>query len=216
MGYYTIGRGDTIKSPSFSKKTMYHRPLRQEILVETGFFNESVPDFKERYNTFSGLKEVVYINGKGGGDYTFDVYEKLLNYCQKSYSVFDIKSLEEIESIFKNKAFHNFLFFKDGEISDYLCFFQINSSSTNSKYYRNACLYSCFFTGTGNLVEIFNSISNYCYKYDILDLITVVDIFPQSYYKKLNFIEGTGSLYYYMFNMNMVPVENSRNALVTI
>ena len=54
---------------------------------------------------------------------------------------------------------------------------------------------------------------------EMFDLITLTDIFPiktKEDYLKMKFIEGSGSLNYYVFNMNVNKIDNMKNGLVTI
>jgi hypothetical protein len=54
---------------------------------------------------------------------------------------------------------------------------------------------------------------------ETIDMITLTDIFPVSKkedYVKLKFVEGSGSLSYYIFNMNVNKIENKKNGLVTM
>jgi len=58
VAYYTIG--ETIKSPSFGRKQMYHRPVNINNLVLGGFFNVPVKQYERLYNTFGSLRSLKY------------------------------------------------------------------------------------------------------------------------------------------------------------
>jgi hypothetical protein len=69
------------------------------------------------------------------------------------------------------------------------------------------------------------SIASYCFLYktkeskETIDIITLTDIFPfksKSDYVNIKFVEGSGSLNYYIFNMNINPIDNKKNGLFTV
>jgi hypothetical protein len=67
------------------------------------------------------------------------------------------------------------------------------------------------------------SIASYCFicksTKETIDIITLTDIFPirsKSDYTNMKFVEGSASLNYYIFNMNVNPIDNKKNGLFTV
>jgi hypothetical protein len=141
VAYYTIG--ETIKSPSFGKKQMYHRPVNINNLVLGGFFNVPVKQYERLYNTFGSLRQVKYSSGIDNPDLAKLLEGKLADYCKKTYSVYDYKDATAISNILMSTAFHNFEFYGDNdELTDFISLYRLDShNQTNGRYYKNGYLF---------------------------------------------------------------------------
>ena len=120
-----------------------------------------------------------------------------------------------VSEILKNKAFHSFAFYEDNKLTDFVTLFRLDSEMKQEGTYKNGYL---FITAVqSNMVEIImNSMAKICKENNIVDLLTLSDIFPKEIFSKIKFTPGTGILNYYIFNMDMITVENIKNGLVTI
>ncbi|NBV77666.1 hypothetical protein EBR66_05900 [bacterium] len=203
--FYTVGT--RIQSPMFGTKVFYHRPICIETLAAAGFFSKDISRFKKQFNTFSATIEPRYIHGSDP-EYAGQLAEGLKRYSEKTYSIFNIYTREEINAMFSCPVFHTFVFEDDCVI-----LYCIQNKSVNGYAYTNAVIYVSMIDTT-RTKRILDSIAQYCLRHHIADIITFSDIFAQKH--ALNCVEGTGVLHYYAFNMNMHPIENSRNALVTL
>jgi len=213
LAYYTIAAH--INSPCFAKKQMYHRPINITQLVKGGFFKVPVSEYEKIYNDFQTEKTPVY------NEYvTHELQQKLTklinNYSKQTYKIYDDKSILDMLS---SPAFHNFTFYEYDEPVDFVSFFKIESYNNKlDASYKNGYLFVVALKSQEptHLKAIFDSIARYCLQNNILDVLTLTDIFVNTVYSKMQFIPGTGILNYYMFNMDMIPIENSKNGLVTI
>jgi hypothetical protein len=212
---YTIST--KIQSPSIGSKQMYHRPLRIRRLTDAGFFPAYYPQFERQYATFKKLSnfELRYYNGNGGHD--MGLCKFVSDYSKSAYSISDIKSEAEITQIFANKLFHNFVFYERGMLKSYVCLYRLDTyNKTKATAFKNGYLFiACI--AAEDVVVILNSVAEYCYKKDIFDVLTLSDIFAgYDYDSDLQYMRGTGSLSYYIFNMAAPVIENHKNGIVAI
>jgi len=231
--YYTIS--DSIKSVSFGKKQLFHKPIQVENLMLANFFTDAnVKNDKVKYerffNSYRKVRKLTYINNEQNPseELIAKIHDLVLEYSKKTYDIFDYKSTESIKMILKNKLFHNFLFYKDDVLIDYVCIYRLDShNKINHHFYKNGYIYILGLKNTDleYINDIMDSISGYCYDIkrnemiETIDMITLTDIFPINQtedYTKMKFLGGSGSLSYYIFNMNVNKIENKKNGLVTL
>lgn len=235
--YYTIG--DNIKSQSFGKKQMFHKPIQIKNLILANFFtNASIKNDQIKYEKyFNNYKrntqmKLVYINKYTSSDVSDklvnEIHDLLFEYSKKTYDIFDYKSKESISLILKNPFFHNFLFYKDDILCDFVSIYRLDShNKINAHYYKNGYIYLLALQDTSitYIDNLMDSISAYCYDIktnemiETIDMITLTDIFPvktKKDYETMKFVEGSGILSYYAFNYNIHPIDNRKNGLFTI
>ena len=205
--FYTVA--SSIQSPMFGTKVFYHRPVHIEKLAAAGFFSGDISRFKKQFNMFPKTLEPRYIHGSNP-EYAEYLEEKLKKYSEKTYTIFNIYTREEINTMFSCPMFHTFVFEEDCVI-----LYCVENKSAEGYTYRNGVIYVSMIDTTRSKL-ILDSVVKYCLTHDIVDMITFSDIFPTSDKGSLKCVEGTGILKYYAFNMNMHSIENSRNALVTL
>jgi hypothetical protein len=212
LAYYTISA--RINSPCFGKKQMYHRPVNIAHLVNSGFFKVSIPNYELIYNNFSNTKTAKYLHNieLPDKDLIENIETLLLNINTKTYNIYETVS---VYNILVNKAFHSFAFYEDNKLTDFITLFRLDSQMKQEATYKNGYLYITAIQ-TQSLETIINSVAKICKENDIVDVLTLSDIFPKEYYSKIKFTPGTGILNYYIFNMDMITVENTKNGLVTI
>lgn len=229
---YTVNK--KLRVTNFSKKTYYHRPINVLNLLSTEILNsndnslDSVTLFQKLYNSFSYSKNFInkvkleYILETDNIEYIQEIHDKLLIYCRDKYDIYDYKSVNDIIKIFKNKAFHKFIIRDaNNKIIDFICLYNLETKNVEKNILsRNGHLY-CMFISNDELYYtsyILELISEYIYKNDIFDLITVMDIFDinDEDYSKLKLLKGSADLYYYFYNVNLSPIDKYRNGLVTI
>jgi len=229
-GYTTSA---TLNIPHFSKKYYYHRLINIDKTIQTQLLSEELDTQITRkvYNSFN-------YQTRFKQEYTLEYYntnvvpivdpnvvscitQRLQQYSRKNYDVYFEKSLREIQMLLDNPDFHVFLFRCGDQITDFVSFFDVNTLClSNGASCRNGYMYYYFFSKNtlghkGNVMEM---IAEYCYKHSIFEMLTVCDPFGlnSSEYKTIKLLRGTGSLNYYMYNMQMHQIENENNGLVTI
>jgi hypothetical protein len=216
IAYYTISK--KISSPSFCEKHVFHRPLNIENLVKINFINGDYNVLKNIYlvNDETVKQRVKYINGIYSNDIIDTIYNRILDYSKKTYTIFDHITRDQIISIFENKTFHHFLFYQGDTITNYVCLFKLDTTF-DLGICRNGMLFSLFleFLSETHIKNIFDSISNYCYNHDLFDVITLTDLFDVNY-QNINFLKGTASLNYHIYNLETQCVKPCKNGLVTI
>lgn len=217
----TYALSDNIKSPYYTIKHNIHRPINISHLKRCDFL--PVDYDCTRFTLFERNDNVdlVYLNNTNVPSSLIDVLHKKLHLFQsKNFTVFKALSKKDLDSMFKNKNFHNFIIFnKDKTIKDFISFYdlQINVIDKNLKY-DSSSIYSMYFSeyDTKNIRSTLELISEYCCKYNIIDVLSFFDVFPVSDYSDIKCVVGQGSLNYYMFNYNMIPIPNDKISYVTI
>ena len=164
VAYYTIG--ETIKSPSFGKKQMFHRPVNISNLVEGGFFNVPVKQYERLYNTFGSLRTVKYSSGVANLDLSKDLEGKLAEYSKKTYSVYDYKDAAAISNILMSTAFHNFEFYDgSGGLTDFISLYRLDShNQTNGRFYKNGYLFLIYLSSEDPkyIYGVMEAVTAYC------------------------------------------------------
>lgn len=217
----TYALSDNIRSPYYTIKNNIHRPINIKHLKKCKFLPDELDC--EKYQHFDTNKDVdlVYLNNIEVPDTLLNLLYKKLNTFQSRYfTVFKELSKNEIKKIFKNKSFHSFIVFnKDKTIKDFISLYELklNLTKLNLKY-KNSSIYTMFFENynVSNIRSTLELISEYCYKNNILDVISFFDIFPVKDYNDIKCLYGEGSLYYYIFNYNMINIPNHKISYVTI
>ena len=215
LACYTIGAD--IKSSSFGSKKMYHRPVHLANLRREGFLpKERSPNLDRQYGPQKDTYELTYINNTTNGLDIDALNNIVVEHYKQTYSAFDYKSLEEI---FSNPYFHTFIFGSLDNPSDILSFYRIDILDPQNKgKYRNGYLYLNMVKSNSqaHIKKLFDSAAKYCSENNILDMFTLSDIYEGIDYPKANFVNGTGALNYYMFNMDIPKIANHQNGLITI
>jgi len=214
LAHYTISA--RINSPCFGKKQLYHRPINIAHLVNSGFFKVSIPNFERIYNTFTNTTEPLYLNDIIPNKELINNLDEIISlYNKKTYKIFDIKS---IGSVLENPMFHSFAFWEQDTVCDFISIFRLDSQAKTGDTYKNGYLYIVALKSQEpeHIEKIFNSVAKYCYEHKIVDMLTLSDLFPNTIYNQIKFTPGTGILNYYVFNMDMICIENSKNGLITI
>ena len=218
-GYYTVAK--EIPSPSYGKKQVFYRPVNIGNLVRGGFLPEPVEHYESIFNTFEEVVPVKYSCGISNPELAKDIQERLYEYSKKTYTIFDCKTDADISRMLENRAFHNFEF-RDGSgnLTDFINLYNAGLHNTiNNNTFREGRIYLLYLSNNEpeHTSKIMETIASYCYKESITDLLTICDILHMGeHYSKLKFMPGGGYLKYYMFNMNMTPIENHKNGLTSI
>lgn len=229
---YTVSQ--KLNTKSFSKKSFYHRPLNITNLLASELISDNNSIMKKIWNTFS--YEMSFLNNSKFIFLEIDkldtdelnqlvdkLHDKLLTYNKLVYDIFDYKSKNDIKKILTNTAFYKFLIINKttGEIEDFICLYNLvtkNNITKNSS--RNGYFYIFMTLKDDNYkCNIIEYISEYCYKNNLFDMITTMDIMePQNFnkYKKLKLLSGSTDLYYYLYNITLSPIEPYKNGLITI
>jgi hypothetical protein len=170
--------------------------------------------------------KINFINGNETTDPSLIkiLYEKYIEYSNKTYYIYQNISFEEFNETFFNKSFYHFIIYNESDSSQilsYICMFRIDVlNSKNNLKYRNGYLYYMFFEENTNH-ELLNKQNylefthEYIYNNNIFDVISFTDIFDIDY-NIIKCVPGSGTLSYYLFNMKLGTIKNSKNGLITI
>lgn len=215
IGHCTIG--SKIKSPYFSEKKFYHRLFNIKKLIDTSFLspNTNLKVYKKLHNTFKNDES--YIIQKENF-HIEELYDLFMSYSKNTYTIYEKITFEDFKLTFENNSFTHFLIKdKDDNIVSYISMFVVNViNKENNLTYRNGYYYNMFFKDINECTGILDAINQNIYLNEIYDVTTLVDIFEIKY-DSIKFINGTGILRYYMWNMNLDnPIPNHKNSLVTI
>ena len=135
--YYTIAH--PIDAKAFCKKRMYHRCIGIDNLISGGFINTEVRDeYIQKYNTFSRNntpKHKIYHFNNTKYDQIDILLKKLILFQTNKYDIRLNITLETMESLFNNKAFHHFIILdQNNEIEKYYCIFELKHKSVIGNY----------------------------------------------------------------------------------
>jgi hypothetical protein len=228
--FYTSGK--RLDAENFGEKCYYHRPIVFDNLLECFLLDESMDTKTCRtvYGTFSYVprhfvnKEIVYFRGSCDkrmpiGDMV-DLQYKIENYANRMYHVYTVKTIQDLQHMFRNPAFHHFVFKRDGCITDYVCMFELQTAClSNSQSCDNGYVYVMFFERLEDSYKasVLEKVCEICSTEGVFDMVTVLDMFDDSdEYRSSKLLKGTGALYFYMYNVNMSNVLPSKNGIVTI
>ena len=225
-GHYTIH--DEIKSPFISKKTFYHRIINVQKLIDFGLLDTNTESiaYKNKYNNFNCHKKfkqcnkIQYFNYNNENEIDINLvkklYDKLINYCKNTYTIFEYITFEDFHDTFTNNAFHHFIIKNENNnIDNYICLFRLDTINySNFTTYKNGYLYHMFFNKP-ELTDSFEFINKYIFNNNIFDLVTFADIFNFRY-QSVDLVKGNGLLHYYLFNIISNVIENHKNGLITI
>lgn len=217
--YYTISK--EIPARSYGKKQMFHRPVNIGNLVRGGFLSEPVQPYVSIFNSFEELLPVKYSCGSPNPELANDLEERLYEYSKKTYTIFDKKTHADISRMLENKAFHNFEF-RDGSgnLTDFINLYNIHIyNDTTNMGFKDGRIYVIYLSNNEpeHVCRVMDTIAAYCHRENITDILSICDILHiGDHYGKVKFMAGGSYLNYYMFNMNMTPIENHKNGLSTI
>jgi len=232
---YTVNK--RLKVDNFCKKTYYHRPLQIENLLLTDMldvndndnlnFEQTTKLLKKLYNTFSYNKDffknynLEYYTTSNNLDHNL-IHDNLLNYNKVNHDIYEYKSRSDIEKMLSNPVFHKFIIKnKTGDIVDFVCLYNLDTYNIKTKTSsRNGHFYSMFLHDNSStyMSYVLEIISEYCYKNNVFDLLTIMNVLnvkPEEY-KFYKLLRGSASLYYYVYNIEIPRIQPHKNGLVTI
>jgi hypothetical protein len=110
------------------------------------------------------------------------------------------------------------VFWGEDTISDFVSIFRLDSQVKSGETYKNGYIFIMALKSQdpNHIEKIFNSLTKVCHDNKIVDMLTLSDMFNIETYNQIKFTPGTGILNYYIFNMDMISVQNARNGLVTV
>lgn len=208
--HYTIS--ENIKSPYFGEKKFYNRYIN---LSKLGILNN------EKYNKFEFPKyfckwNIKYINGDMKDDDKNCIkvlYDKYIEYCKKTYEIFELIDLDEFSEVFNNKSFYNFIIYdSNGIIKGYVCLFKLDLfNQSRDRLISNGYYYYMFFED----IRILEYVNKFMSDNDIFDLVTFSDIFDVNY-DDIKCVKNNSMFRYYFYNIRCPVIKNDKNGLITI
>lgn len=218
--HYTIS--NRIKAPPLSIKPIYHRILNIPILYTSKFIkNTNFNELAQIFNTFQYpflSYRIQYFNSQNiDRNLVYILYRTYIEYAKSTYDLYENVSLDDFERTFYNKAFHHFIIYNTtNEIVSYVCLFRLDTCNTTSQNtYRSGYYYYMFFKHKKYILYYLEFINEYIYNHDIFDMITFTDIFDIDI-TTMKCIKGSGKLSYYFYNLQVPPIQNTKNGLITI
>jgi hypothetical protein len=226
IAHYTIN--NPIKAPHYSLKYYYHRMINIPRLFESKFISSditTIDKYKQLYNNFKDYlpNQTVLYFGKSSNpsDELIDlIYQNINQYAKNNYTIYEYRTREQIKQIFNSESFHNFIMVESNDeknkyqVKNYICINEIKTVNINNKkFYSNGYIHMGFYSDSVDFV--IEKISQYIYLGNILDVITWSDFFNITNSNTLA-IKGTGFLKYYLYNIQIFPISNVLNGLVTL
>lgn len=219
----------------FSKRAYYHRPVCINSLVRAEFlpeiYNRRVQ--KKVYGTFGYNRH--FIQGKRvlynhDPDFHLDVgtiYEKLIAYNDRHYTIYDIKTRDDLEKILSSPCFHAFFITGsdagangDAVVLNFVCFYELEfRNKVTGVVCKNAYFYTGFFEDKYTIRDVFEFVHDYMYKYTDIAVTTILDIFGYSEqeFSLMKFLRSPGKLYYFFDNTDIIgEIESVDNGIIPI
>ena len=113
-----------------------------------------------------------------------EIYNNLTNYRSIKYDIHLMITRDNLLDIFSNKSFHNFI---SSDKKFYFCMYELKHQSPTHSY-SDGIIYLHYCQDYN-----FEKVIGYCWKNQILDLITIHDEFDDSVYKTNKFTKGSGT-----------------------
>lgn len=161
-------------------------------------------------------------NNNNNKDIVELIHDNLLNYNKVNHDIYEYKSITDIEKMLSNPIFHKFIIKnKGGDIVDFVCLYNLDTYNIKTKTTsRNGYFYSMFLHDNSSIYMsyVLEIISEYCYKNNVFDLLTIMNVLnvkPEEY-KFYKLLRGSASLYYYVYNIEIPRIQSHKNGLVTI
>jgi hypothetical protein len=226
---YTID--SPINSPHYGLKYYFHRPININSLIDSEFITNKVNNSEYRllYENFTNHlpeQKILYYNSSKSQTKPDDNFIKLITdnlnlYKKTFYSVYEINSYEQIKQLFNNDTFHHFIFyqldeFNNFKIKNYICLSETKTINKKNNFsYSNGLIYLIFNEDKPDI--LIESLCWFINSYQIkcFDLITWLDFFQMDNIN-IKFIEGTGFLKYYLFNIQIPPISAHSIGLITL
>lgn len=184
--FYTVGH--KINDNYYSEKSIYHIPINNNLLLESKFINKPHNLMLNETNS-SKIYQVK----------TTTKYKQLIREINLWNAInFNLSEHFPYDNV---KNFHHFY---DGK--NYMCLFQLNNI-INGIELKVGYIYKTNFKDTNT----FNSFIKYIKDNKVYDIVNTTIYFDTS-----NLLKGTGTLYYYAYNLNMPKINSNDNAIVTI
>lgn len=178
--------GHKIHDNYFSEKNMYHIPINNKILKDAKFI---INDHTLVFNIYKN--KIVKFNP------TLDFINSINLWYKDNYVIYE-------KFIYKDNFSDKFIHLYDGK--NYMCLYQLDNIC-NGIQLRTGYVYKTNFKEA----VIFNSFIKYIKDTDLYDLVNT-----SIYFNTQNLLKGTGTLYYYAYNLSLPKIESIENGLVTI
>lgn len=233
IAHYTIN--NPIKAPHYAFKYYYHRMINIPKLFKSEFISSDLSSMNEHiiiYNNFKNFlpdQKIIYINKKNIPnidiksipDELIDlIYQNINSYSKYKYKIYEYITKEQLLQLFDCETFHHFIFLESNhdssksKIKNYICLNELKTlNSKNNEYYINGYIYIGFYSN--NIDIVIEKLSQYVYINKIVDVITWSDLFDVDNSCVLA-VKGSGFLKYYLYNIQIYPISNEFNGLVTL
>lgn len=208
-----------VNSNHFHALKHAHRPLNIDQLVKSNYLtNVNVKVYKRLYETFKTTKyDAVRLQ-----QCDLEHAEKFLGtYLSKYYDAHFVWSKDDLQAFVDNPSFVclKVVNTADQTIAGVMVLYLLDYHTANSECVKNAYLYIWAFEDNSKVVmqEMFEVVSNFCYKNKIADVLTFLNTFPIDNVRELKALEGS-TVYYFLYNMTVpkLPETSTRNALLLI
>jgi len=213
---------------NFEQTTKLLKKLYNTFSYNKDFFKNYNLEYYTKIQLNQGTLGTLDENGKGtlnfSGQGTFLelIHDNLLNYNKVNHDIYEYKSRSDIEKMLSNPVFHKFIIKnKTGDIVDFVCLYNLDTYNIKTKTSsRNGHFYSMFLHDNSSIYMscVLEIISEYCYKNNVFDLLTIMNVLnvkPEEY-KFYKLLRGSASLYYYVYNIEIPRIQPHKNGLVTI
>lgn len=195
------------------KSVYYHRPIDVIKLVDTGFI-KIVGNI-----TLDDIIRVNYIpdelHNKNFKKITLDhldqAYEIFNNYVER-YNVHQIFTKDEFSKYFiENDFVHTYVIECDNIVYDFICYYVLQSKvlKENEDYQYLNIAYLSHYTSTCETSYRLIKDLLITAKKNNIDAVNALDIMDnEAILNDLGFNQGTGLMYYYLYNWKMSPIKN--------
>jgi hypothetical protein len=207
---YTIQQ--RINSPYYAEKSIFHRYLNTNLLVDVGLVSPTMytKKFHETFEVSDDFRNHHYVQKTD--KYDEALYQQYLCFYKRHYQLYSLLDNSVFKEMMENPSFLNYVIKKtsDNSVVGLFCFYRTTIIHTE----KNIKIASVtFYVGFwDNFNDAFELVMESIYQEHSADQVCLADI----QIKSSRCMKSNALLRYYMYNLRMLSVANNKNALVTI
>jgi len=216
FAYYTTN--DKINVKPICKKNYIHRCINFDQLKKLNIISEtrSTSLYKKLYSKFiypEKFKSYKILHNVEPKDYK-DIINKINSYQKDNFDIYEVINQKTLEDIFKSNVFEKFIIENNGMIEGFISFFKLDIISKKYEI-NNICktIYLNYYFVNGNIIEYLEFIGEYMKQHMICDMF-LTNLFDDSDKIPDRFFQGSGTLYYNLWNVTPFSIKEHKVRLI--
>lgn len=220
FAYYTTN--NKINVEPICKKNYIHRCINFEQLKRLQIISETMSTslYKKLYSKFiysEKFKSFDLIHNPPMSSLNLEMITTLINsYQSDNYDIYEKITPQILNSIINSNAFEKFCIKNNDKIIGFITFFKLDIVSKNfttNNIVKN--LYLSYFFVDGNIIEYLEFIGEYMNKNKICDMF-LTNLFDDSGKLPNRYFQGSGTLFYNLWNANTFNIKENKLRLIML